>query len=93
MQTNTRNAETGTAQASRLSTITRYYVRSFDSDGKWRKHRLGEFETLAEAENYLDECIRGNGVMALEQPQKATFQIVKSIAEREVLKTWEGMLR
>lgn len=93
MKENTLSAEPGTAKASRLSTLTRYYVRSFDSDGKWRKHRLGEFETLAEAETYLADCIRGNGVMALEKPMKAKFQIVKSIAEREVLKTWEGMLK
>lgn len=93
MQNTTNTAETGTAQASRLSTLTRYYIRSIDSDGKWRKHRLGEFETLTEAENYLNECIRGNGVMALEHPIKVKFQIIKSVAEREVLKTWEGMLR
>ena len=93
MKENTLNAEAGTAQVSRLSTLTRYYVGSFDSDGKWRKHRLGEFETLAEAETYLADCIRGNGVMALKKPMKAKFQIVKSISEREVLKTWEGMLK
>lgn len=93
MQNTTNTAETGTAQASRLSTLTRYYVRSLRDDGKWQRHRLGEFETLAEAENYLNECIRGNGVMALEQPIKVKFQIIKSVAEREVLKTWEGMLR
>jgi hypothetical protein len=88
MQNTTQTAETGTAQASRLSTLTRYYIRSIDSDGKCRKHRLVEFETLAKAKNYLNECIRGNGVMAPEQPQRATFQIVKSVLEFEVLKTW-----
>ena len=87
------NAEAETAQAFRIATRTTFYVRSFDDDGKWRKHRLGEFETLAQAENYLSDCIRGNGVMALEKPVKAKFQIVKSVAEREVLKTWEGLLK
>lgn len=93
MKENTLSAETGTAQASRLSTITRYYVRSFDSEGGWKKHRLGEFRTLAEAETYLADCIRGNGLMVLEKPIKARYQIVKSVSEREVLKTWEGMVR
>jgi hypothetical protein len=93
MKSTQTNAEAGTAKDSRLSTLTRFYVRSQNEDGKWSRHRFGEFETLAEAEKYLTDCIRGNGLMKLDQPIKATYQIVKSVAEREVLKTWEGMVR
>lgn len=93
MKENTLNAEAGTAQAPRLANVTRYYVRSacnFIPSG-WIK--LEEFKTLEEAEAYLKDCIRGNGLMALEKPIKATYQIIKSVAEREVLKTWEGMVK
>ena len=93
MQNTTHNAETGTAKASRLSTVTRYYVRHACKliPSGWIK--LKEFKTLEDAETYLRDCIQGNGVMALEKAEGATFQIIKSVSEREVLKTWEGMLK
>jgi hypothetical protein len=88
------SAEPGTAQASRIADATYFYVRVYCGENPskpWK--RLREFLTLNAAEEYLRDCIRGNGVMALENPIRVKYQIIKAVATREVMKTWEGDIR